>query len=79
MYGESSLKYTWGEIGGFIDIKSGSNYEVQTGFKVFDTSGNLLSSEDGAPFTVSWEDTNSHAAVLTATAAAVALLFAQMF
>lgn len=79
VYGTSSLKYTWGEIGGFIDVKSGTNYEVQTGFKVFDASQNLLSAEDGAPFTVSWEDANSYAAGLTATVAAVTLLIAEMF
>jgi len=35
VYGTSSLKYTWGEISGFVDIKSGTTYSVKTGYRIF--------------------------------------------
>ena len=28
VYGDSSLKFTWGEIPGFIDVKSGKTYQL---------------------------------------------------
>ena len=33
-----SLKLFWGEIEGFVDVKSGVNYQVLSGYKIFDAS-----------------------------------------
>ena len=78
VYGDSSLRFTWGEIPGFIDIKSGVNYRVDTGYKVF--KNDVVSSEDsGAPFVAAWLDSNSNATGLVLTAAAASLMLSSLF
>ena len=74
-----SIKLFWGEMTGFIDIKSGEDYEVENGYKIMDSSKNIVSEKAGTAFTVSWEDTNSYASGLLATAAAAAFLLMQAF
>lgn len=78
VYGDSSLRFTWGEIPGFVDIKSGVNYEVQTGFRVFQ-AGALSSQGNGTLFTAAWVDSHSNATGLAMTVAAASLLLAGLF
>ena len=75
VYGNSSLRFTWGEIPGFIDIKSGVNYEVTTGYQIY-KNGVMSSSANGAPFVAAWLDSYSNATGLALTAAAASLMLA---
>ena len=79
VYAGSSLTFTWGEIDGFVDVKSGTNYKVQTGYKIFDDNSTLVAEADGAAFNVMWEDSNSFATGLTAAVAATYIFLAQLF
>ena len=75
VYGDSSLRFTWGEIPGFIDIKSGVNYEVSTGYTIY-KNGVMSAAANGAPFVTAWIDSYSNATGLTLTAAAASMLLA---
>ena len=79
VYAGSSLTFTWGEIDGFVDVKSGTNYKVQTGYKIFDNSSTLVAEADGEAFDVKWEDSNSFATGLSAAVAATYIFLAQLF
>ena len=78
VYGDSSLRFTWGEIPGFIDIKSKVNYGVETGYLIY-KNGVLSSEAQGAIFNVAWVDSHSNATGLALTAAAASLMLASFF
>ena len=80
VYGDSSLKFTWGEIPGFIDVKSGQSYSIQTGYKIFaETTFEEVDSMMGNPFDVSWVDSHSHAAGLAITVASAVVVLSSLF
>ena len=78
VYGDSSLRFTWGEIPGFIDIKSRVNYNVETGYTIY-RNGAMSSFADGTPFTVAWVDSHPKAIGLALSAAAASLMLAGFF
>ena len=78
VYGGSSLRSTWGEIPGFVDIKSGVNYSVKTGFRVFE-AGSLVHQGTGVVFTAAWLDSHSNADGLAFTVAAASFVVAGFF
>ena len=67
--------FKWGDIAGWVDIKSGHEYEVQTGYKIYasETATTPTLEKDGSTFKLKWSDS---AISLTASiATVVALLF----
>lgn len=76
VFGSSSLRFTWGEITGYVDIKSGMAYSFQTGYKISTDEATYTLETDGTPIEVKWEDSVSLASSLNATVAAAALILA---
>ena len=74
VYGSSSLTFTWNEINGFIDIKSGMDYAFMTGYKISTDETTYTIETDGTAFNVMWEDSVSFASSLNASVAAAALI-----
>lgn len=52
VYAGSSLKFDWNQVPGFIDIKEGEKYVVQTGYKIFDSNKIFVSEMDGDQITL---------------------------
>ena len=70
--------FKWGDIAGWADIKTGNEYEVQTGYKIYasDTATTPTKEKDGATFKMTVSDT---AYGLTASIATVATILLASF
>ena len=67
--------FKWGDVAGWIDVKSGQDYEVQTGYKVFEsaTSAQPTMEVDGTTFKLKWGQ-DSAVGLGASIASAVALI-----
>ena len=74
---DAVTKFKWGDISGWVDIKSGHEYKVQTGYKIYDNESDTSPAleKDGSTFKLKWSDS---ALNLTSAIASVAALISLM-
>ena len=68
--------FKWGDVAGWVDIKAGNEYVVQTGYKIYsgETSTTPVTEKDGSTFKLSWSDSATSMAMTSLVAVSAILL-----